>query len=216
MTLTIEITSDYICPWCYVAEDRLKQAIAQFTAEHPTPDIQMVWHPFELNPNMPIPGIDRKTYRSNKFGSWAYSQQLDDQTIQATQGDNVEFRYDLMDITPNTFNAHRLTWFAAQQGQATTMAERILKAYFTEGRNIGDADTLGELAGDIGLDQDAMNSFLRSNSGTQTIRELERQAIAQGIRGVPHIRIGEQRLTGAQAPGTFLQALQNAIQAPAP
>lgn len=105
MTLTIEITSDYICPWCYVAEDRLKQAIAQFTAEHPTPDIQMVWHPFELNPNMPIPGIDRKTYRSNKFGSWAYSQQLDDQTIQATQGDNVEFRYDLMDITPNTFNA---------------------------------------------------------------------------------------------------------------
>ena len=211
MTITIEITSDYICPWCYVAETRLKRAIAQLNTVNPAADIQITWRPFELNPDMPIPGIDRKTYRSNKFGSWAYSQQLDAQTIQATQADGIEFRYDLMDITPNTLNAHRLTGFATQHGNATTMAERILRAYFTEGQNIGDVDTLVQLASEVGLQPDAVKAFLESDAGTQTIRELEQNAIAQGIHGVPHIHIGEQILTGAQPQETFFQALQNAL-----
>ncbi|MEM8810890.1 MAG: DsbA family oxidoreductase, partial [Cyanobacteria bacterium P01_G01_bin.38] len=139
MTLTIEITSDFMCPWCLVAETRLKKAIAQLNS---LADIEVIWHPFELNPNMPEMGIDRRTYRSNKFGSWAYSQMLDAQTVQATQKDGIGFRYDLMTVTPNTFKAHRLTWFAAQQNKATALAERILKAYFTEGQNIAEVDVL--------------------------------------------------------------------------
>jgi predicted DsbA family dithiol-disulfide isomerase len=208
MTLTIEITSDFICPWCLVAETRLNKAIAQLKS---AVDIQRVWHPFELNPNMPEMGIDRKTYRTKKFGSWEYSQLLDAKTIQATQDDEIGFRYDLIEVTPNTRRAHRLTWFAAQQGKATEMAERVLKAYFTEGQNMVEVEILASLADKVGIDTEAAKAFLLSDAGTQEVRELERQVIVQGIRGVPHIRIGKKVLSGAQSVDVFLSTLQNTV-----
>jgi predicted DsbA family dithiol-disulfide isomerase len=207
MTLRIDITSDFICPWCLVAETRLNQAIAQLD---PSIDIQRVWHPFELNPDMPEAGIDRKTYRTNKFGSWEYSQELDAKTVQATQNDGIAFRYDLMTVTPNTLKAHRLTWLAGQQDKATEMAERILKAYFTEGKNIVEVKVLADLAAEVGMDAEAVKAFLLSDAGMQEVRELEREAIAQGIHGVPHIRIGQEVISGAQPVEIFLAALQNA------
>ncbi|MEM8810832.1 MAG: DsbA family protein, partial [Cyanobacteria bacterium P01_G01_bin.38] len=116
-----------------------------------------------------------------------------------------------MTVTPNTFKAHRLTWFAAQQNKATALAERILKAYFTEGQNIAEVDVLTSLADEIGLERDVVKTFLLSDAGMQEVRELERQAIGQGIHGVPHIRIGQETLSGAQSTEVFLTALQNAI-----
>jgi predicted DsbA family dithiol-disulfide isomerase len=207
MILTIAITSDFICPWCLVAETRLNQAIEQFNS---SVEIQKIWSPFELNPEMPEAGMDRKTYRSQKFGSWEYSQALDAKTVQATQDDGIAFRYDLMTVTPNTLKAHRLTWFAGQQDKATAMAERILKAYFTEGQNIVEVEVLANLAAEVGMDAEAAKAFLLSDGGMQEVRELERQAIAQGIHGVPHIRIGQEVVSGAQSVEVFLVALQNA------
>ena len=209
MTLTIEITSDFICPWCWVAETRLQRALAQLA---PAVDVQWVWHPFELNPDMPAAGLDRRTYRTQKFGSWAYSQQLDAQTVQATQQDGLAFRYDLMTTTPNTLQAHRLTGFAAQQGQATAMAERLLRAYFAEGANIAEVAVLVRLAGEVGFDQDAVKTFLDSEAGIPAVRQQEQQAIAQGVHGVPNIRIGTQVLSGAQPLAVFVTALQAAVQ----
>jgi predicted DsbA family dithiol-disulfide isomerase len=208
MNLTIEITSDFICPWCLVAETRLNRAIDQLS---PAVDIQRVWHPFELNPNMPEMGTDRKTYRSNKFGSWEYSQELDAKTVQATQADGIGFRYDLMTITPNTLKAHRLTWFAGQQDKATAIAERILKAYFTEGQNIVEVEVLANLAAEVGMETTAVKSFLLSDAGITEVQELERQTIDRGIHGVPHIRIGREAISGAQSVAVFLAALQNAV-----
>ena len=208
MTLTIEITSDFICPWCLVAEKRLNKAIAQLNT---SVNIQRIWYPFELNPDMPEMGMERKTYRSQKFGSWEYSQQLDAKTISATQEDDIKFRYDLMEVTPNTHKAHRLTWFAAQQGKATEMTEGILTAYFTEGQNISNIDTLSNLAADIGIDRDIVKQFLHSNAGSQEVRELERQAVSRGIHGVPSICIGEEILSGAQPVEVFLTMLQKAV-----
>ena len=205
MTLTIAITSDFICPWCLVAQTRLNQAIEQLNSSI---EIQKIWYPFELNPEMPEAGMDRKTYRSNKFGSWEYSQALDAKTVQATQADGIAFRYDLMTVTPNTLKAHRLTWFAGQQNKATAMAERILKAYFTEGQNIVEVEVLANLAAEVGLEAEAAKAFLLSEAGGQAVRDLEHQAIAQGIHGVPHIRIGQEVVTGAQSVEVFLAALQ--------
>jgi predicted DsbA family dithiol-disulfide isomerase len=207
MTLTISITSDFICPWCLVAEMRLNQAIEQLNS---SVEIQKIWSPFELNPDMPEAGMDRKTYRSQKFGSWEYSQALDAKTVQATQADGIAFRYDLMTVTPNTLKAHRLTWFAGQQDKATAMAERILKAYFTKGQNIVEVKVLAKLAAEVGIDAETAKTFLLSNAGMKEVRELERQAIAQGIHGVPHIRIGQEVVSGAQSVEVFLVALQNA------
>ena len=208
MTLTIEIVSDFICPWCLVAEARLNKAIAQLNT---SVNIQRIWYPFELNPDMPEMGMQRKTYRSQKFGSWEYSQQLDAKTILATQDDGIKFRYDLIEVTPNTHKAHRLTWFAAQQGKATEMAERILTAYFTEGQDISRVETLANLAADIGIDRDSARKFLQSNAGSQEVRELERQAVSRGIGSVPSIRIGKEILSGAQPVEVFLTTLQKAV-----
>ncbi len=209
MTLTISITSDFICPWCLVAETRLNQAIEQLNS---SVKIQRLWYPFELNPEMPEAGMDRQTYRIQKFGSWEYSQTLDAQTVQATQADGIAFRYDLMSVTPNTLKAHRLTWFAGQQDKATAMAERILKAYFTEGQNIVEVEVLAHLAAEVGLDTEAAKAFLLSDAGIQEVRELEHRAIAQGVRGVPYMRIGQEVLSGAQSLDVFVAALQNAVK----
>ena len=208
MILTIEMTSDFICPWCWVAETRLQRALAQLDS---AVDVQWVWHPFELNPDMPAAGLDRRTYRTQKFGSWAYSQQLDAQTVQATQQDGLVWRYDLMTTTPNTLQAHRLTGFATQQGQATAMAERLFRAYFAEGANIAEVAVLIRLAGEVGLDSDAVKTFLNSEAGIPAVREQEQQEIAQGVHGVPNIRIGTQVLSGAQPLAVFVEALQAAV-----
>ena len=97
-----------------------------------------------------------------------------------------------MEVTPNTHKAHRLTWFAAQQGKATEMAEGIFTGYFTQGQDISRVETLANMAADIGIDRDVARKFLQSNAGSQEVRELERQAVSRGIRGVPSICIGEE------------------------
>ncbi|MBD2534739.1 DsbA family oxidoreductase [Nostoc flagelliforme FACHB-838] len=208
MTLTIEITSDFICPWCLVVDKRLNRAIEQLK----TPiEIKRLWYPFELNPTMPEAGIDRKTYRSNKFGSWEYSQALDAQTMQAAIGDGIEFRYDLMQVTPNTLKAHRLSWFAEQEGKVTEMVERILNAYFTQGQDITNVETLAKLAKEVGLDADKVRAFLNSTEGVEEVKALEEQAASRNIRGVPSIKIGRETIVGAQSVDVFLAALQIAV-----
>lgn len=210
MSLTIEITSDFICPWCLVVDKRLNQAIAQLN----TPvEIKRIWYPFELNPTMPEAGIDRKTYRSNKFGSWEYSQILDAQTMQAAINDGIQFRYDLMQVTPNTLKAHRLSWFAEQEGKATEMVERILNAYFTEGQDITEVETLSKLAAEVGIDTDKVRVFLTSSEGVEEVQALERQAVNRNIRGVPSIKIGRETIVGAQSVDVFLAALQTVVNA---
>lgn len=208
MTLTIEITSDFICPWCLVVDTRLNRAIEQLK---PPVKIQRIWYPFELNPTMPEAGMDRQTYRSNKFGSWEYSQILDAQTMQAARGDGIEFRYDLMQVTPNTLKAHRLTWLASQSGKATEIAERILNAYFTEGQDITDVETLAKLAVEVGIDADQVRAFLTSTVGVEEVKELEREAATRSIRSVPTIKIGKETIVGAQSVDVFLTALQTAV-----
>src|SRR5919199_5779704 len=178
MTLTIEMTSDFICPWCLVADTNLHRAIAQLNAPV---EIQRVWYPFELNPDMPGSGMARKTYRTNKFGSWEYSQQLDAKTVQVGQVNGIEFRYDLMKVTPNTLKAHRLTWFAGKSGKATEMTQRILKAYFTEGHDIGDVETLANLAAEVGIDAKQAKAFLLSDEGIEEIKEMKQQAICASL-----------------------------------
>lgn len=213
MTLTIKIVSDFICPWCLVAEKRLSKAIEQLDTDL---EIERVWYPYELNPTMPEAGIERKVYRTAKFGSWEYSQQLDAQTIQATKDDGINFRYDLMEKTPNTLKAHRSTWLAQSLNKSTEIATRIFEAYFTEGQDITDIDTLAKLAADVGMDESATRIFLQTDAGTKEVRELEQQVANKGIRGVPSITIGSETVSGGQPVEVFLAALKNAlIQLPA-
>jgi predicted DsbA family dithiol-disulfide isomerase len=186
----------------------LNRAIEQL--ETPV-EIERIWYPFELNPNMPEAGIDRKTYRTNKFGSWEYSQMLDAKTVQAGKEDGIEFRYDLMKVTPNTLKVHRLTWLAGKESKATEMVERILRAYFTEGQDISDIETLANLAAEVGIDAQKAKVYILSDEGIEEVKELEQYARTQNIHSVPTIRIGKEILVGAQRVDVLLAALRNAL-----
>ncbi len=158
----LTIVSDVICPWCFVAKRNLDQALA---IAGPDFKVKITWQPYELNPGMPQDGMDRRDYRSRKFGSWKYSQALDAQVAEAGQRAGLTFRHDLMKRTPNTFQAHRLIWLAEKEGVQDKMVESLFRAYFTEGRDVGDLSVLVDLAVEAGITEDRARAFLQSFDG---------------------------------------------------
>ena len=133
--LTIDVISDVICPWCLIGKRRLEKALGNRPAV-------VSWHPFQLNPDMPREGIDRKSYRIRKFGSWERSQELDAQVAAAGQGEGITFNFDKMDRTPNTLDAHRIIWLAGERGVQDAVVEAMFLAYFTDGGDLSDRATL--------------------------------------------------------------------------
>lgn len=133
-TISVQITSDFICPWCFVAERRLVETAKQLGLA-----LEVSYLPYELNPHMPKEGLNRREYRSRKFGSWAESVLRDRQTVESAQGDPLTFNYDAIQKTPNSRMAHRAVLYA-QRHQADLEAElsdQIFEAYFTRGLDIG-------------------------------------------------------------------------------
>ena len=186
-TLAVEVVSDVICPWCFVGKRRMEQASRQLGD-----DLRLAvrWRPFQLNPTMPKEGLDRRTYRTAKFGSWEHSQALDAQIAAVGREVGVAFCHDLMARTPNTFDAHRLIWLAGQEGKQDEVVEALFRAYFTEGRDIGDSSVLADLAAEAGLPRERASAFLRSDEGSAEVSVEEAQARRLGISGVPTILVG--------------------------
>jgi predicted DsbA family dithiol-disulfide isomerase len=209
----ISVTSDFLCPWCYIGEKRLARAIERL----PTGiDVQLQWLPFELNPDMPPDGMDRRSYRSRKFGSWERSQAMDAQTVLAGRDDGATFDYEAIKRTPNTFRAHRVSWLAQREGKQRAFVEAAFQAYFAHGRDIGSEGVLTEIASGIGLDRDAVAAFLSSDDGVESVRALERTALERGVRGVPYFEIGGTTIVGAQPVETILQTVIEAVGRLAP
>jgi predicted DsbA family dithiol-disulfide isomerase len=186
-TLAVEVVSDVICPWCFVGKRRMEQA-SRLLGDDLRLDVR--WRPFQLNPTMPKEGLDRRTYRTAKFGSWEHSQALDAQIAAVGREVGVAFCHDLMARTPNTFDAHRLIWLAGQEGKQDEVVEALFRAYFTEGRDIGDSSVLADLAAEAGLPRERASAFLRSDEGSAEVTEEEAQARRLGISGVPSILVG--------------------------
>ena len=204
MPVTVKMTSDFICPWCLIGERRLFQAIETL------PDgigVDVEWLPFELNPDMQPGGMDRKIYRSLKFGSWERSLELDAHTVAASRDVDLSFDYDAITRTPNTFLAHRLSWLAAQQGRQRPVVAAILSAYFEQGRDIGDVKTLVAIAAEQGLDAEAVETALAGGVGADEVRQLEQETVSQGVHGVPHFMIGETSIGGAQPAAILRDAI---------
>jgi predicted DsbA family dithiol-disulfide isomerase len=196
MSVAVKVTSDFICPWCLIGTARLRGAIKALPDGI---DVEVEWLPFELNPAMPVEGIARKLYRTRKFGSWERSQALDAQTIAVSKADGVVIDYDRITKTPNSFAAHRLSWFAAREARQGVVVEGLLKGYFAQGRDIGDHETLIEIAGEAGLEREAVRAFLQSEEGTSEVRALEASAVSAGIQGVPQFDIEGAIIRGAQS-----------------
>lgn len=204
MPVAVKMISDFICPWCLIGEARLQGAIETLIDNI---DIEVVWLPFELNPAMPKEGIARKLYRTRKFGSWERSQALDAQTIAVGKADGVVIDYDRIVKTPNSFAAHRLSWHAAREGRQRAVVEGLFKAYFAEGRDIGDRAILIEIAGEAGLERETVRQFLQSEQGAREVRALEDSAYQAGVQGVPHFDIEGTIIRGAQNAEILQQVL---------
>ncbi|MFP3562776.1 DsbA family oxidoreductase [Paraburkholderia sp. SIMBA_030] len=207
--LNIELTYDFICPWCWIGEEKLKQAIRETNAGEQT---KLVFVPYELNPGMPVEGLDRKEYRSAKFGSWARSQAMDAQVTEAGRQVGLEFNYALAKRTPNTLAAHRLVWVLQQRHDVTALVEAIFHAYFSAGRDIGDIAVLTEIAVATGFKKDKVEAFFASGGGVDEVRALETRAMEHGVNSVPSVKIGDEIISGAQSVALFRVTLEDALK----
>lgn len=189
--LRIDIVSDAICPWCYVAKRHLERAMPTLLLHF---ELHIHWHPFQLNPVMPKEGMDRRVYRSAKFGSWERSLGLDDAAAQAGRQVGLDFHHERMERTPNTFNAHRLIWLAGQEGVQNAVVEGIFAAYFTEGLDVGDPAALTEVAERAGLQRHEVLAYLNSEEGVDEVHAAEAVAHCAGVSGVPTFVVNGQVL----------------------
>lgn len=209
MKQSIDVISDVICPWCYIGKRRLEKAIAALDGQH---EFQVHWHPFQLNPGMPREGIRRKEYRTRKFGSWERSMELDARVIAVGETEGIHFAFDKMERTPNTVNAHRLIWLADQHGRQDTVVEALFRAYFTEGKDIGNQQTLVDVAADSGLDRQSAETMLNSEAGMDIIAQAGELSQRYDVTGVPFFIINNAiTLSGAQEPDTFLDAFRKFV-----
>jgi predicted DsbA family dithiol-disulfide isomerase len=206
--MRIDIVSDAICPWCYIGKRRLEKALEMA----PQPELEIGWRPFQLNPEMPVEGIDRKAYLRAKFGDDAGGKNYD-RITGIGQEVGIPFAFDLIRRTPNTILAHRLIRYATREKQQDPMVEALFRGYFTAGKDIGDPETLAEIAAATGLDAAAVHAYLAGTEDDETIRSEDAFARQIGISGVPCFIIDRQyAISGAQRPEAFLEVFEIAKQ----
>jgi len=179
----IDIISDAICPWCYIGKRQLEIALPLLAKDGLAFDVR--WHPFQLNPDMPEEGVDRREYRTAKFGSWERSQQMDARITETAASLGLEFHMDRLTRTPNTVAAHRLIRVAGELGVQDALVEALFEAYFCNGADIGDHQTLAEIGAKAGIDRDAILALLAGDEGKQDVLAADQMARNAGISGVP-------------------------------
>jgi predicted DsbA family dithiol-disulfide isomerase len=204
----IDVYSDIVCPWCYVGKRRLERALDQWEGGA---ESRITWRPFQLNPAMPKSGMDRRAYLDVKFGGAEARRAIEERVAKAGEADGIVFAFDRIERTPNTFEAHRLIWFAQQQGKQDDLVDALFHAYFTEGRDIGEDQVLIDMASETGLGRNEVRAFLASDKGAEETRAEEATGHRMGIRGVPYFVLnGRYAISGAQPPDIFVSALQKA------
>lgn len=204
-SITVDVVSDVVCPWCYVGKRRLEQALERLPEDL---DVAVRWRPYELNPGLPREGMDRREYCIRKFGSEEYAAQLYANVAAHAAADGLPLEYRKIPRTPNTRPAHRLIWLAEREGHQDALVNALFAAYFVDGRDIGDVEVLADAAAVAGFDRDRTLAFLASDEGEHEIVAEERQAIDAGVQGVPAFFVnGRFVFSGAQSPETIAQVI---------
>jgi predicted DsbA family dithiol-disulfide isomerase len=206
-TLTIDVVSDVVCPWCYLGKRRLARAISLV----PEYNIVVRWRPFRLDPTIPPAGIDRNEYLAAKFGAVEAVEDSHRHLAERGKEEGIEYRFDRITRSPNTVDAHRLIHWSAAEGAQEDMVERLFAAYFSEGLDVGDAEVLAELAGDVGLASGKIAERLAGEDDRDLIVGEIENAYRIGVTGVPCF-IVDRRLavTGAHPPEVLVQAIEQA------
>jgi len=213
-TIKIDVVSDVVCPWCFIGRRRLGEALSLLSEREPRLEPLVVWHPFQLNPDLPREGIDRRAYLEAKFGGSARASEIYQRVSAAGRAVGIDFAFDRIDLQPNTLDAHRLIAWSQAQGRVEDVVERLFRAYFLEGRFIGDRDVLASIAGDAGLSVDAARAYLDTDHGVAEIAASDRHLRGLGVGGVPFfIFAGRVGVSGAQEAQVLVDAVDQAKRA---
>ena len=205
--IKLDIISDPICPWCLIGKTRLFQALER---AHDAAIFEIEWHPFQLNPDMPPDGMDRRTYLEAKFGGKKQAIAVYSQIDAAAKDAGLHLKLSEIKRTPNTLNAHRLIHWAGLEGVQTPVVERLFKAYFIEGRDISHEAVLLDIAEHSGMDKIAVKRLLASEADREDIIKRDYHSRSRGVSGVPCFIIGEEyAVQGAQTAETWLSIIKD-------
>jgi predicted DsbA family dithiol-disulfide isomerase len=207
--MRIDIYSDTVCPWCYLGKRRFDLAIATRPQYEPA----VVWRPFELNPDVPVEGVDRETYMAVKMPDQARLEQAHAELERLGEASGIRFRFDLISRIPNTRRSHLLIAHAARSGLQAAVKDRIMRAYFEEGCDIGDPEELARLAAEVGLSAAEARNALILRVGQDGVVAAQRHAGVLGITGVPtYIFDGQYTISGAQEVGVFARVFDQVAE----
>jgi predicted DsbA family dithiol-disulfide isomerase len=205
--MEIEIYADVVCPWCWIGKRRLEQALESYDGE-----VTVRFRPFQLDPTPvtePKPLIEAL---GAKFGGRERAEGMAAHVTQVAAGVGIEMHFDRA-VAANTFEAHRLVRFAAERGRAAELVERLYRAHFQDGIDVGSKDALVKLATEVGLDETEAREYLESNLGRREVAADLTEAHQLGVSSVPtFVLAGKYAVTGAQEPETLLAALREVEQ----
>lgn len=210
--MRIEIVSDVICPWCFIGKRRLEQALAQ----RPDIEFEIGWRPFQLNPDMPKEGADRKSYLEAKFGGPERAKEIYARVSAEGAKEGIAFNFEGIKRTPNTLAAHSVLRWALSTGTQSELKERLFRLYFLEGKDIGDHQILADAAEAEGMDGVLVKQLLDEGRDADVIQAEDQMARQLGITGVPFF-IFERRygVPGAQESDVLLQVIDRVAAEPA-
>ena len=210
MTFRIEVVSDVVCPWCFIGKRRLEQALHLLAAQEPDTKIEVVWRPFELNPQLPAEGMERSRYLELKFGNRAPDIYARVGAVGRSVG--IEFAFERIVRQPNTLPAHQLIELARESNRQDAVVEALFRAYFLDGQDLSQADNLVQIAAAAGLDAAAAVACLADDAQRAAVAEREEQARELGVGGVPFfIFAGQLAVSGAQDAEVLVRAFRQAV-----
>jgi len=205
-SVKLDIISDPICPWCYIGKTLLDKALA----ERPDHPFTLEWHPFQLNPDMPAEGMDRREYLEAKFGGREGAVRAYAPVVQRAEAAGLKIDFEAMKRTPNTLDAHRLLHWAGIEGKQDECAMTLFRAYFEEGRDIGDHEVLSDISDGLGMDAAVVQKLLKSDADRADIINRDKQFREMGVSAVPTFIVnGQHAVPGCQDSALWLQVIDD-------
>jgi len=202
----LDIISDPICPWCYIGKTNLDKALEQ-VPDHP---FTIEWHPFQLNPDMPAGGMDRKAYLEGKFGGKEGAVRAYAPVVEHAEKTGATINFEAMKVTPNTIDAHRLIHWAGIEQRQSFVVDLLFKAYFVDGRDIGNHEVLADIADTAEMDAAMVTKLLASDSDIDDIRARDKHSREMGVNSVPTFIVAQQHaVPGAQPPEMWAQVIKD-------
>lgn len=206
--MRIDFYGDLTCPWCHLGWRRLRVAVSQ----RPESDPLILWRPYQLNPDIPVTGIDRQEYLLRKFGNAERVREVLHAVETAMRAEGIHVNLHRIRITSNTYLGHRLMLLAQDQGKADPLLNEFFIAYFVQGRDVGDPAVLRELAHLAGLNQRSVEAELAQHSPHPEITASEQDARQLGIRAVPFYMFdGKYSMAGAHDPVAFMPLIDLSV-----